>query len=291
MTEMSFLDHLQELRKRLIISLIALFIGMAAAWPLTPTVQRFIQRPLQQPSITQKWQYDLSIWLTRAFPQVGRYLGLAPEPPQVTPHKLNYMAPLEPFFVQMKISLVTGLGLAFPVILYQLWLFLAPALYPQEKRYVYFFLPFGTVAFILGVLFFFYLVWPLIISFSLAYESDLLFSMLNLSQYVNFCLRLMLLFGLIFELPLLFLVLARAGLVTTDFLIRQRRLAILLSAMIAAFHADVVTMTVVAVPIYAMYEVSILLIRLLGEGRPSPTSSQATPIPVTEAGSDYPPEA
>jgi sec-independent protein translocase protein TatC len=264
MTEMSFLEHLQELRQRLIVCIVALFIGAAAAWPLSSTVQRFIQRPLTEPSVVQKLQYHVASWAHRKFPDLSRRLGLDPQPPQVTPHKLNYMAPLEPFFVQMRVSLITGFALAFPVILYQLWLFFAPALYPHEKKYVYIFLPFGTVAFLLGDLFFLYLVWPLIISFSLAYESELLFSMLNLSQYVNFCLRLLLLFGLVFELPLVILVLNRLGVVTADFLRRQRRLAVLLSALVAAFHADVVTMTVVAIPIYAMYEISILVIRLFG---------------------------
>jgi sec-independent protein translocase protein TatC len=264
MTEMSFLEHLQELRKRLIISFIALFIGMAVAWPLTHTVERFIQRPLREPSFTQKLQYSFSLWATQKFPKLSETLGLKPEPPQVTPHKLNYMAPLEPFFVQMKISLISGLALAFPVILYQLWLFLAPALYEDERKYVIFFIPFGTVAFVLGDLFFLYLVWPLIISFSLAYESEILYSMLNLSQYVNFCVRLLLLFGLIFELPLIFLILSRTGLVNVEFMKSQRRLAILLSAVIAAFHADLVTMTMVAVPMYLMYELSILLVHLAG---------------------------
>jgi sec-independent protein translocase protein TatC len=196
------------------------------------------------------------------------------------------MAPLEPFFVQMKISLITGFALAFPVVLYQLWLFFAPALYPGEKKYVYFFLPFGTAAFVLGDLFFLYLVWPLIISFSLAYESDILFSMLNLTQYVNFCLRLLLLFGLVFELPLVLLILNRAGVVTADFLRRQRRLAVLLSALVAAFHADVVTMTVVAIPIYGMYEISILFIRIFGRQlQPEPA---VVGVPAEASGVDPP---
>uniref|UniRef100_A0A7C3ZC71 Sec-independent protein translocase protein TatC n=1 Tax=Desulfobacca acetoxidans TaxID=60893 RepID=A0A7C3ZC71_9BACT len=264
MTEMSFLDHLQELRTRLIVCLVALFIAAAVAWPLTPIVQRFIQRPLMEPSVIQKMQYAAAVWITEKYPSLSRRLGLEAKPPQVNPHKLNYMAPLEPFFVQMKISLITGLALAFPVILYQLWLFFAPALYPHEKKYVYLFLPFGSVAFFLGGLFFLYLVWPLIISFSLAYESDILYSMLNLTQYVNFCLRLLLLFGLIFELPLVLLILNWAGLIKVEALRRQRRLAFLLSAVVAAFHADVVTMTAVALPIYGMYEISIIFISLFG---------------------------
>ena len=191
-------------------------------------------------------------------------MGLNPEPPKVNPHRLNYMAPLEPFFVQMKIAMITGLALAFPLILYQMWLFFAPALYPKEKKIIYYFLPVGTVAFVLGDFFFLKMVWPLIISFSLRYESAFLFSMLNLTQFVNFCLRLLLLFGLIFELPLILLILARVGLVRVDFLRRQRRVAILISAVVAAFHADVLTMGAIAIPLYGMYELSILTVRLFG---------------------------
>jgi sec-independent protein translocase protein TatC len=261
---MSFLDHLEELRHRLIVCVVAVLICMAISWPLVPTVQQFITRPLQEPSITQKWSYALESWVTRKYPDLAHRVRLHPEPPRVSPHRLNYMAPLEPFFVQMKIAMITGLALAFPIILYQMWLFFAPALYPREKKIVYYFLPIGTVAFILGDIFFLKLVWPLIISFSLRYESEFLFSMLNLTQFVNFCLRLILLFGLIFELPLILLILARVGLVRVAFLCRQRRVAILLSAVVAAFHADVLTMGAIAIPLYGMYELSILTVRLFG---------------------------
>jgi sec-independent protein translocase protein TatC len=281
---MSFMDHLEELRKRLVISFIALVIGMAVAWPLVPAVQHFMQRPLQEASITQKWYYSMQTWAAQKYPELTRSLGVKPVPPKVEPHKLNYMAPLEPFFVQMKISLVAGLALALPIILYQVWLFLAPALYLHEKKYVYFFIPTGTAAFILGDLFFLYLVWPLIISFSLAYESEFLFSMLNLTHFINFCLRLLVLFGLIFELPLVLLILARTGVVQLDFLRRQRRVAILLSALVAAFHADVVTMTVIAIPIYAMYELSILAIRVFGGSPRRTEEAEPAPAPVADPG-------
>jgi sec-independent protein translocase protein TatC len=243
-------------------------VGMAIAWPFVPTVQKFITRPLNEPSITQRWYYSLETLLLQKFPKAAKSFGLEqPEPPKVTPHKLNYMAPLEPFFVQMKISLITGLALAFPMILYQLWLFFAPALYPKERNIILLFIPIGSVAFILGDLFFLNLVWPLIISFSLRYESDVLYSMLNLTHFVNFCVRLLLLFGLIFELPLILLILSRTGILELDSLRRQRRLALLLSAVVAAFHADVLTMLAIAIPIYGMYELSILAVRLFG--RPS----------------------
>ena len=216
-TTMSFMEHLEELRHRLIVSVVAVLICMGIAWPLVPTVQQYITRPLQEPSVTQKWSYVLESWVIQKFPDLAHRLGVKPEPPKVNPHRLNYMAPLEPFFVQMKIAMITGLALGFPLILYQMWLFFSPALYPKEKKIIYYFLPVGTVAFILGDLFFLKMVWPLIISFSLRFESEFLFSMLNLTQFVNFCLRLLLLFGLIFELPLILLILARVGIVRVDF--------------------------------------------------------------------------
>jgi sec-independent protein translocase protein TatC len=261
---MSFLEHLEELRHRLIVCVVVALICMAIAWPLVPTVQRYITKPLHEPSITKKWSYELETWVVQKYPDLAQRLRLHPVPPKVVPHRLNYMAPLEPFFVQMKIALITGLALAFPVILYQMWLFFSPALYPKEKKIIYYFLPIGTAAFVLGDIFFLKLVWPLVMAFSLRYESPILFSMLNLTQFVNFCLRLLLLFGLIFELPLILLVLARVGLVRVEFLRRQRRVAILLSAVVAAFHADLLTMGAIAIPLYAMYEISILTVRLFG---------------------------
>ncbi len=289
MTTMPFLEHLEELRKRLIISVIALVICMGIAWPLVPTVQQYITKPLQEPSVTQQWSYAIESWMVQKFPEASKSLRLEPKPPEVTPHKLNYMAPLEPFFVQMKVSFITGLALAFPVILYQLWLFLAPALYPKEKKLVYYFIPLGTVAFVLGDIFFLKMVWPLIISFSLRYESEFLYSMLNLTQFVDFCLRLLLLFGLIFELPLILLILARVGLVEVDFLKRQRRLAILLSAAVAAFHADLLTMVAIAIPLYGMYELSILAVRLFGR-RPEPAADQKEAAVPAETGLGAPPD-
>jgi len=277
--QMPFLEHLEELRRRLIISLIALVIGMAVAWPFSLSALKVIQRPLTQPSLIKQMHYSLTAYIQRQFPDLAQRFNIAPPDLSSASRKLNYMAPLEPFFVQIKISLILGVVFSLPVILYQVWLFIAPGLRASEKRYVYLFVPIGTLAFILGDLFFLYLVWPVIVAFSLAYESDTLFAMLNLSQYVNFNLRLLLLFGLIFELPLILLVLARIGLVRVEFLVKHRRVAILLSAVVAAFHADVLTMTMIALPLYGMYELSIMVIRLLGGPRSRARATENLPGP------------
>ncbi|HAY22768.1 twin-arginine translocase subunit TatC [Desulfobacca acetoxidans] len=278
--EMPFLDHLQELRRRLIVSLIALFIGTALGWSFSLSALTVVQRPLAQPSLIKRLHYNLVIRIQQEFPSLAEQFHLELPDLASSPRKLNYMAPLEPFFVQMKLSLILGLILALPVILYQTWLFIAPGLYAHEKKYVYLFVPVGTLAFISGGIFFLYIVWPLIVAFSLGYESATLYPLLNLTQYVNFCLRLLVLFGLIFELPLILLILARLGVVRLEFLLKQRRLAVLLSLIVAAFHADVITMAMVALPLYGMYEISILVIRFCGGSRSRQAEAPPdTPLP------------
>ena len=132
--EMPFLEHLQELRQRLIISLIALFIGMALAWTFALSALTVIQRPLTQPSLTKKLQYNLETLLKSKYPQLAEQLHVEPQELTVPDRKLNYMAPLEPFFVQMKLSLIMGLILALPVILYQIWKFIAPGSIRMKKN-------------------------------------------------------------------------------------------------------------------------------------------------------------
>jgi len=183
--------------------------------------------------------------------------------------KLNYTAPLEPFFVQIKISLLAGAVLALPVLLYQLWRFIAPGLTGTERRLVVPFITVGTVSFLVGALFFLLVIWPVIINFSLSYESAGLRSWFNLTAYVDFCLRLLTIFGLVFELPVVATILARFGLITGRFLARQRKFAVLASAIVAAFHADLVTMVVIWIPLYLMYEVSIWMARLAGKRLPA----------------------
>jgi sec-independent protein translocase protein TatC len=104
-----------------------------------------------------------------------------------------------------------------------------------------------------------------IINFSLSYESEGLQSWFNISAYVNFCLRLILIFGLIFELPVLTLLLARFGIVNYQFLAPKRKYALLASAIVAAFHADLITMFVIMIPMYLMYEISVWVALIFGK--------------------------
>jgi sec-independent protein translocase protein TatC len=180
-------------------------------------------------------------------------------------HSLNYTAPLEPFFIQCKISMLAGFILALPLVFYQVWLFIAPGLTFRERKLVIPFVAAATLAFCVGATFFLVIIWPFIINFSLSYETEGLRSWLSLSSYVNFCLRLILLFGLIFELPVLTLLLSRFGIVSYQFLAPKRKYALLASSIVAAFHSDLITMFVIMIPLYLMYEASVWVAFIFGK--------------------------
>ena len=270
-----FIDHLVELRKRLIIAIVAIIIGMGAMWNVSPALLNFIEKPLTGKtylSDIKKQAYDQ---VKVRFPGFYQHYKLDKALEiSVKERQLNYSAPLEPFFIQCKISMIAGLIISLPIVFYQFWLFVAPGLTRKEKKLAVPFVTASTVSFCAGALFFLVIIWPVIINFSLSYETEGLRSWFNLSAYVNFCLRLILMFGLIFELPVVALLLARFGVVNYEFLARNRKYALLASSIIAAFHADLITMFVIMVPLYLMYEVSIWVV-LLFSGR------KKQPLPAT----------
>jgi len=266
---MSLVEHLTELRTRLIKCFIALIIGMGVAWNFSTDLLNFVERPLTGHTYLVELKAKVYGAVKRRYPHIyDRYkLGDELTAPSKEDRKLNYSAPLEPFFVQIKISMIAGAVLALPVILYQLWLFIAPGLTRKEKQMVLPFVTAGTVSFCIGALFFLLIIWPVIINFSLSYEAEGLRSWFNLTAYINFCLRLILIFGVVFELPVVAAILARVGLITSQFMAKQRKFAVLASAIVAAFHADLVTMFVVWAPLYLMYEVSIWVVRIFARKR------------------------
>jgi sec-independent protein translocase protein TatC len=265
---LSFVEHLVELRKRLIIVIIAIVIGMGVAWNVADDILAFIEKPLTGQTYLTELKKDVYRIVKDRYPGVYAHYDLGKEPvDKNVDNRLNYSAPLEPFFIQCKISIIAGLILSLPIIFYQVWLFVAPGLTRSERRLLVPFITTATVSFCVGAFFFLTIIWPVIINFSLSYESTGLRSWFNLSAFVNFCLRLILIFGLIFELPILVLLLSRFGLVTGSFLARNRKYAVLASAIIAAFHADMLTMLVIMIPMYLMYEVSIWVAKIFGKKR------------------------
>ena len=266
-----FLEHLVELRKRLIVIFVTVVIGMGLSWNISINLLDFVQRPLTGKTYLTEFKKLIYAEVRTRFPAVyDRYKLDRELNVPVKERKLNYSAPLEPFFIQCKISMLTGFLLALPIVFYQIWLFVAPGLTRKEKKMVAPFVTASTVSFCAGAMFFLIVIWPVIINFSISYESEGLQSWFNLSAYVNFCLRLILIFGLIFELPILALLLARFGIVTGPMLGARRKYAVLASAIIAAFHADLITMFVIMVPLYLMYEISIWVAYLFAKKKPKP---------------------
>ena len=263
-----FIEHLVELRKRLVVIVIAVIVGMGVAWNFSSELLKFIEKPLTGKTYLTEIKKDVYLKVKELAPSMYTRYKLDQEvnaPLKLRP--LNYSAPLEPFFIQCKISMMAGFVLVLPIVFYQVWLFVAPALTRRERRMVVPFVTAATVTFCIGAMFFLIIIWPVIINFSLSYEAEGLQSWFNISAYVNFCLRLILMFGLIFELPVLTLILARFGIVSYQFLAPKRKYALLASSIIAAFHADLITMFVIMIPMYLMYEISVWVALIFGKKR------------------------
>jgi sec-independent protein translocase protein TatC len=230
--EMPFLDHLEELRWRILWSLLAVVIGVGVAF-----------------FVLQK--FDVFVFLER------------PVLPFLNGQKLKYTHVADPFSILINASLSLGIVMAAPVVLYQAWAFLAPALYQNEKRLV---LPviFGAILlFIAGVSLSFFIVLPLAIRWLIGIApSEAMEPMLTLREYMSFAVNMSLAFGVCFELPIAILLLASLGIVTPQFLRRYRRHAFVLCLVGGAFLSPgdlIYTTLLLAGPLYALYELSVLL--------------------------------
>jgi sec-independent protein translocase protein TatC len=229
--EMPFLDHLEELRWRIIWSLAALVVGVGLAFFLM-------------------LQYNL---LTLLQAPILPYLG---------GRKLVYTHPGDPFSIVLNVSIAIGVALALPVILYQLWSFVAPALYKKEKHVVVGVFFFATFLFIGGAALAWFTVLPLALPWLMSFGGSSLEPMITATEYFGFVTSLVLAFGVAFELPIVILALAALGLVTPALLNKFRRHAIVACVIIGAFltPGDLVWTTIaMAVPLYLLYEISVVL--------------------------------
>jgi len=228
--EMPFLDHLEELRWRIIYSLIALLvcagIGFWAAWRFNAV--GILARPI---------------------------LPLIPE------HKLVYTHPSEGFSVILNTGMTIGIVFAAPVILYQIWCFLAPALHTHEKRVAIGVLYAGVLLFISGAALAYFVVVPLALPWLFGFSGPSLVPLITAEDYFSFIFAMVLTFGVSFELPIVVLALAALGIVTPQFLTRYRRHAVVLIVIVGAFltPGDMVWTTIaLSVPLYGLYELSVL---------------------------------
>jgi sec-independent protein translocase protein TatC len=228
--EMPFLDHLEELRWRIIYSLLALVVSVGLGFWLAV-------------------QYDAVSILARPI------LPLIPE------HKLAFLHPSEGFTVILDTAMTFGFVLASPVIIYQVWAFLAPALKPNEKRVGIGVLFSGVLLFVAGALLAYLVVVPLALPWLFSFAGPSLVPLITAEDYFSFIFAMVMTFGVSFELPIVILALAALGIVTPAFLTKYRRHAIVLIVIVGAFltPGDMVWTTIaLSVPLYALYELSVL---------------------------------
>ena len=255
--KMPLTEHLSELRKRIIISLIAVLVTFVVAFNYSEDIFRAIMFPI-------KYSLDFSVR--------HMYVRFVPHD-KLHDTKLVFLAPAEAFWMNIKVAFVAGLILALPVIFHQLWGFIAPGLLPREKKYVLPFIFTTTLLFLAGASFCFFIVLPFAIGFLLTYKvGDFLMPMLSVGQYVDFCLKFILAFGVIFELPVLIVFLTKLGIVHPRTLARSRKYAILAAFIIAAVLTptpDAFNQTLMAVPIIVLYEAGIWLSYLFVRKKPA----------------------
>jgi sec-independent protein translocase protein TatC len=236
--KMSFLDHLDELRKRLIWAIGAVGAGFLVALFFIDRIFGFIMKPL-----------------AATLPPGG---------------KMIYTEPTEAFMLQLKVAALAGLLLAAPAVMLQLWLFIAPGLYKREKRMALPFVVSSSVLFLAGAAFNHYAVFPIAFAFLGSFRTSYMEFLPRISPVFSLYAQLAVAFGLIFQMPVLVFTLARLGLVTAGFLWRNTKYAVLIIFIISAVvtpTSDVVTQTLMAAPMIVLYAVSIIIAAMFGKKR------------------------
>lgn len=232
MPTMGFLDHLEELRKRLVYSIAAVGVGFFACWWKVEKIYDIMQRPIMQ---------------------VLKANGMA--------EKLVYLNPTEPFNLYLKIAALAGLFLTSPFVLYQVWMFISPGLYRNEKRYVVPFMVSTIFLFITGGYFGYKIVYPRALEFLIHFGWQFQ-PMITIGEYTSLFLSIILGMGLIFEMPILIFFLALMGIVTAGFMWKNFRYAILIIFVIAAIVTptpDILNMCIFAAPMIFLYIFSIAI--------------------------------
>jgi sec-independent protein translocase protein TatC len=230
-----FLSHLKELRDRILVCIIALGIAFIFTYYFKEKIFAFLMQPF-----------------IRVMPEKSSFI---------------FTGVTEAFITYFKISIVAALFVCFPVMLYEFWMFVSPGLYAKEKRYVYPFIFLGSLCFICGALFCYFIVMPSVYKFFVSYAAEYIIPMPDLKSYMSLTLKMLIIFGLIFELPLVAFYLSKAGIINFRMLSTKRRYAILGIVILSAIITppDMASQLLMAIPLWGLYEISILITRFFGK--------------------------
>ncbi|NQY99202.1 MAG: twin-arginine translocase subunit TatC [Bdellovibrionales bacterium] len=234
----TLVEHLTELRTRLIWSILFILGGFFVCWGFSEEIFNVIRGP------------------------ISPYLS--------TDSKgLIFTAPMDKFMAHLKVSFLASIILTCPLWLGQVWLFVAPGLYANEKKYVVAFIAFGSALFLSGVSFVYFVVYPAAFAFLMNFGGTTDVAMISISEYLSFFTTTTLVFGAAFEMPLILTILGMMGIIDHHFLSKMRRYALVLLAALSAMVTppDVVSMILMLIPMFALYESSVVLVRIFGAKR------------------------
>mgnify|MGYP003309389793 CR=1 FL=1 len=246
----SFWDHLDELRTCLIRIIIVVLAGAIVAFAMKTEVFSIVLAPTKSEFITYRW-----------FSQFG----------EIADFNLNLINTqlTSQFSVHMQVSIMIGIICVCPYILYSIFAFVSPALYENERKYARLLVVAGYIMFMIGVALCYFLIFPLTIRFLGNYHvSDDVANIITLSSYIDTLTMLTLMLGIVFELPILCMLLGKMGILTADFMKEYRRHAIVIILIVAAIitpTTDVMTLMLVTLPIYLLYEISILAVKMINK--------------------------
>ncbi len=229
--EMSFLDHLEELRWRLIYAIIGIVIGTIAAWIfIEPLVEIVLLKPARDSGAI-----------------------------------LQNLRPFGQLFLFVQVSIVAGIVITLPNLFYQLWRFISPALKKNEKKYIFAIVIFSTLCFLAGIAFAYFVMLPLALKFATEFGTEAIKNEFAINEYMSIIISVMLAAGFIFELPMVSFFLTKLGILTPAFMKKYRRHAIVIILVLAAFltpGADPISQIVLAVPLVLLYEISIFISKI-----------------------------
>jgi len=229
--EMSFLDHIEELRWRIIYSLIGVVVFTIVAWIfIDPLVEVVLLKPARDANAS-----------------------------------LQNLRPFGQLFLYVQVALIVGIVASLPNIFYQLWKFIAPALKKRERKYIVWIVFFSTFCFLTGIAFSYFVMLPLAMKFAAQFGSEAIKNEFSIEEYMSIIISVMLAAGVVFELPMVSFFLTKLGILTPKFMRKYRRHAIVIILVLAAFltpGADPVSQVILAVPLVLLYEISIFISKL-----------------------------